>query len=62
MNDSNLTVLFCLKGIISVQYLVMGQGDGAIKHSPQDALKAWWRRQRAFISEEMGKVLREHGT
>lgn len=45
-----------------MKYLVMGQGDGGIKHSPQDALVAWWRRKRALISEEMGEVLREHGT
>lgn len=40
----------------------MGQGDGGIKHSPEDALVAWWCRQRALISEEMSEVLGEHGT
>lgn len=45
-----------------MKYLVMGQGDGGIKYSPQDALIAWWCRERALVSEEMCEVLRQHGT
>lgn len=42
-------------------YLVMWEGDGCIKHGPEDALVAGWSGEGALVSEEMVEVLGQHG-
>lgn len=42
-------------------HLIVGEGDGGIKHGPQNAFVTWWRSERTLISEKVVDVFWKHG-
>lgn len=46
---------------LCVQYLIVRQGDGRVKHCPYNTLIAWRCSEGSFISEEVVQILWEHG-
>lgn len=51
----------CHKVLSCVFYLIVRQGDGRVKHSPEDTLIAGRSGEGALVPEEMVEVLWEHG-